>query len=143
VEWTPWDAEDELAQLLRFDIGLMPLTEDEWARGKSANKAIYYMALGIPAVVSPVGVNSEVVLDGQTGFHARTTEEWVTRLTQLIVDPGLRAALGQHGRQHMLAHYSKGVAARKLSALLHDTIARREQGQGARAIPRVADAQPG
>lgn len=143
VEWTPWDAESELAQLLRFDIGLMPLTEDDWARGKSANKAIYYMALGIPAVVSPVGVNSEVVLDGQTGFHARTTEEWVARLTQLIVDRDLRTALGQRGRQHMLAHYSKGVAARKLSALLHDTIARREQGQVAPAIPRVADAQPG
>jgi hypothetical protein len=115
MRWEPWKPEHEVEQLLEFDIGLMPLCDDEWARGKSAGKAVYYMALGIPAVVSPVGVNARAVIPGQTGFHAQSSEEWINHLTMLIEDDQLRARMGSNARQHTLAHYSVGIAAQKLS----------------------------
>ena len=75
----------------------MPLTDDEWARGKCAFKLLQYMAAALPCVASPVGANTEAVIDGINGFHARTTEEWERGLESLIRSPELRARFGASG----------------------------------------------
>lgn len=116
--WIPWRRESELEDILNFDVGIMPLTDDEWARGKSGNKALYYMAAGIPPVVSPVGVNSEIVQHGQTGFLAKSQDEWFNALSTLIVSPETRTTLGLNARNRVLTEYSREVAAAQLSQLV-------------------------
>ncbi len=80
-----------------MDVGIMPLFDDPWARGKCAMKAIQYMGVGLPAVVSPVGANRDVVQDGVSGFHAATEEEWVRALERLLDDGDLRHSHGSRG----------------------------------------------
>jgi glycosyltransferase involved in cell wall biosynthesis len=104
--YLPWCKETEIADLLSFHVGLMPLEDDLWAQGKCAFKALQYMALGIPALVSPVGMNTQVVQDGQNGYICTTTTDWEQRLRQLLADPKLRAHLGQAARATVEAHYS-------------------------------------
>ena len=94
LEYIPWNKEREIEDLLSFHIGLMPLTEDDWSAGKCGFKALQYMALGIPPVVSPVGVNPEIVEHGSTGFIANTEEEWLLYLERLISNPDLRSGMG-------------------------------------------------
>lgn len=101
-----WSAKNELHDLLQINIGIMPLTDDELAKGKCGFKAIQYMALGIPAVVSPVGVNSHIVDQGVNGFCCVTTGEWVTALSALITDAQLRQNMGSNARQKIETHYS-------------------------------------
>jgi glycosyltransferase involved in cell wall biosynthesis len=98
VDLRRWSERAEVAELQGFDIGIMPLTDDEWARGKCGFKLIQYMACGLPVVASPVGVNAEIVRDGQTGFLCRTPEEWAARLRTLAADPAMRRRMGQAGR---------------------------------------------
>lgn len=101
-----WRLDREVSDLQSFDIGLMPMPDGPWTRGKCALKALQYMAVGIPVVCSPVGMNREVVTDGATGFFARSTEEWVEKLALLIDDPGLRQAMGQRGQAVVETQYS-------------------------------------
>ena len=108
LEYIPWNKEREIEDLLSFNIGLMPLTEDEWSAGKCGFKALQYMALGIPAVVSPVGVNSEIVEHEKTGFIARTEEEWLLYLDRLIANPELREEMGNKARQAVTERFSVG-----------------------------------
>ena len=75
----------------------MPLTDDAWSRGKCAFKLLQYMAASLPCVASPVGANTEAVIDGVNGFHAATLEDWERRLEMLIVSPALRARFGASG----------------------------------------------
>jgi glycosyltransferase involved in cell wall biosynthesis len=102
----PWRPDTEVTDLREFDVGVMPLADDEWSRGKCGLKALQYMALGIPPVVSPVGVNARIVDDGVSGFHARTEEEWVDRLTLLLQDRALRRALGEKARKTVEIRFS-------------------------------------
>ncbi|MDW8015380.1 MAG: glycosyltransferase family 4 protein [Bacteroidia bacterium] len=102
----PWRPETEVRDLQAITIGLMPLPQDEWSRGKCALKALQYMALGIPPVVSPVGMNTEVIQEGVNGLFARTPEEWVEKLSYLIENPEVRQRLGQAARATVEAHYS-------------------------------------
>lgn len=102
----PWRKDTEIADLLGFHVGLMPLEDDQWAQGKCAFKALQYMALGIPALVSPVGINTEVVLDGQNGYVCATATDWEARLRQLLAAPQLRQHLGQAARATVEARYS-------------------------------------
>ena len=102
----PWNKDTEIADLLGFHIGLMPLEDDLWAKGKCAFKALQYMALGIPALVSPVGMNTKVVQHGQNGFICATPADWETSLRQLLADAGLRQRLGQTARQTIEQRYS-------------------------------------
>ena len=102
----PWNKDTEIADLLGFHIGLMPLEDDLWAKGKCAFKALQYMALGIPALVSPVGMNTEVVQHGQNGFICATPADWEASLRQLLADAGLRQRLGQTARQNIEQRYS-------------------------------------
>ncbi len=101
-----WSSEDEIADLHSFDIGLMPLSDDIWTRGKCGFKLLQCMAVGLPVVCSPVGVNGEIVTEGREGFHATTKEEWVTKLGALIADAGLRREMGRCARQQVDKVYS-------------------------------------
>lgn len=101
-----WSKETEAQDLLKFHIGLMPLYDDDISKGKCGFKAIQYMSLGIPAVVSPVGVNSKIVDDGINGFVCSSPEEWKNKLTQLLTDAELRTVFGAAARQKIEDNYS-------------------------------------
>ncbi|HEY5751332.1 MAG TPA: glycosyltransferase family 4 protein [Chryseolinea sp.] len=103
----PWKKESEIQDLLRLDIGIMPLTDDIWAQGKCGFKALQYMALGIPTVTSPVGINATMV-DPAVGFLAGTPEEWEMYLEKLIDAPLLRKQMGTQGRKKVIDQYSVG-----------------------------------
>jgi glycosyltransferase involved in cell wall biosynthesis len=103
--WSP-SVEDEVRELEEFDIGIMPVPDDPWARGKCALKALQYMAMGIPTIVSAVGTNREVIEDGRNGFLVTTPEEWLSRLESLVDDAALRQRLGSAGRATVEQHYS-------------------------------------
>jgi len=104
--YIPWRKETEIADLLTFHIGLMPLEDDPWAKGKCAFKALQYMALGIPALVSPVGMNTEVVNSGLNGYVCATPEEWETAIRTLLQNENLRTLLGKAARKTVEQHYS-------------------------------------
>jgi len=103
---TSWSKERELEELLDFDIAIMPLPNDEWAKGKCGLKALQCMALNIPVVISPVGVNMEIIQDGVNGFLADSEEEWVQKLSQLIDSQELREEMGRQARQTVVEKYS-------------------------------------
>jgi glycosyltransferase involved in cell wall biosynthesis len=84
----------------------MPLPDDEWANGKCGLKGLQYMALEIPTIMSPVGVNTEIIQDGKNGFLASTEEEWLERLSLLIESKELRNQIGKAGRDTVVNHYS-------------------------------------
>jgi glycosyltransferase involved in cell wall biosynthesis len=106
IKGLPWMASKELDDLNSFDIGIMPLPDDEWAKGKCGLKGLQYMALEIPTIMSPVGVNTEIIQHGKNGFLASTTKEWVECITQLIENPALRHSMGKAARQTVLEKYS-------------------------------------
>jgi len=106
AEFVPWSPATELDDLARLDIGVMPLPDGPYERGKCAFKLIQYMALGRPALASPVGANAEVVTDGVDGFLPRTDDEWTSRLVSLIADPTLRDTIGTRARDRIVDAYS-------------------------------------
>jgi glycosyltransferase involved in cell wall biosynthesis len=106
IEPIAWSTATEAESLAAAHIGVMPLTDDEWARGKCAFKLLQYMAAALPCVASPVGANAEAVIDGVNGFHARSTEEWERNLEALIRSPELRARFGASGREHVESRYA-------------------------------------
>lgn len=106
LRFIPWQKESEIEDLLYFHIGLMPLSADRWAEGKCGFKALQYMALGIPPVLSPVGVNRVIVQQGETGFLAGSRQQWLEYLQKLIKDAALRAAMGRKSRQTVTARFS-------------------------------------
>jgi glycosyltransferase involved in cell wall biosynthesis len=101
-----WCYEEEIADLHSFDIGIMPLTDDPWSRGKCGFKLIQYMAVGLPAVCSPVGMNLKLIDHGISGILAPDHRGWFHALQQLIHDPALRRRLGQAGRRKVAECYS-------------------------------------
>jgi len=128
VRYVPWNAGTEPDDLRPVDVGVMPLTDDEWSRGKSGMKALQYMALGIPPVVSPVGVNAQIVADGKNGFQARDNEEWVRKLLLLLRDPELRSRLGEEARRTVEQEYSAVVQAPRVADVLRRSILRGSYG---------------
>jgi glycosyltransferase involved in cell wall biosynthesis len=129
VEYVPWSAETEVDDLRSLDVGLMPMPDDAWARGKAGMKALQYMALGIPPVVSPVGANPDIVEDGVSGFHARSDDEWCGRLRELLASPDLRERLGHAARQVVVSRYSARVQAPRVAELFRG-LAQREVPAG-------------
>lgn len=101
-----WKRDDEIQQLQSIDIGIMPLTDDEWSRGKCAFKALQYMGIGIPAILSPVGVNKEIINEGVNGYLAESEEEWYEKLDQIIQNASLRKQIGTTARQYIISNYS-------------------------------------
>jgi len=114
----PFRLETEIADLRSIDIGLMPLPENDWTRGKCAFKAIQYMALGIPAACSPVGVVNDLILDGENGLLCRTEAEWIEKLSLLIDSLQLRRSLAARARRKIEAEYSVNTWAPKLAEIL-------------------------
>jgi glycosyltransferase involved in cell wall biosynthesis len=106
VESIAWSSASEAEMLAAAHIGVMPLTDDAWSRGKCAFKLLQYMAAGLPCVASPIGANTEAVIDGVNGFHARSVDDWERSLQSLIESPGLRARFGANGRAHVESRYS-------------------------------------
>jgi glycosyltransferase involved in cell wall biosynthesis len=106
IERIAWSSATEAEALAAAHIGVMPLTDDEWARGKCAFKLLQYMAAALPCVASPVGANTEAVIDGFNGFHARTVDDWEQRLEFLIRSPEVRASFGASGRAHVESRYA-------------------------------------
>ena len=104
-----WSAENEIEDIRDIDIGIMPLPNDEWSKGKCAFKGLQYMAMGIPAVMSAVGANSVLIDDGVNGYLATHEEEWFDKLSRLIDNPELRKKLGFQGRKTIVDRYSMDV----------------------------------
>ena len=118
LEARPWRLEREVADLRDMDVGVYPLPHEEWVLGKSGLKALQYMALGVPPVVEHVGVNPDIVQDGENGFLARGAEEWMEKLRRLIRDPELRARLGAAARRTVEERYSVRANAPRYRAVL-------------------------
>jgi glycosyltransferase involved in cell wall biosynthesis len=106
LENIAWNKNTEVKDLDQIDIGIMPLPNDDWSKGKCGFKGLQYMALGKPAVLSPVGVNTEIISHGQNGFLADSPEEWETILSALIEDDSLRKTIGERGRQTVEERFS-------------------------------------
>jgi len=111
--YIPWEKEKEIEDLLSFDIGIMPLLDNEWAKGKCGFKALQYMALGIPAVVSPVGVNVEIIRDGINGYIVNDDVDWLDKISRLIEIEGVRKEIGLEGHKTILSKYSVEVNKKK------------------------------
>lgn len=118
VETRPWQADEEVSALHGFDIGLMPLEDNLWNRGKGGYKLLQYMATGLPAIASPVGINSEIISDGDNGFLAGDLETWAARLIQLARDAALRERLGRAARATVEARYSLTTYLDRYTALI-------------------------
>ncbi len=106
LEFIPWSLETEIANLLIFDIGIMPLIDNKWAKGKCGFKALQYMAMGIPAVASPVGINTSIIDHKVDGFLCENENDWLQTLSLLIQDEELRKLIGKKGRQKVIKSYS-------------------------------------
>lgn len=117
-----WALETEVGHLQTFDIGLMPLPDDPFTRGKGGYKLLQYMACGLPVVASPVEINREIVTPGETGFLAETDAEWIEFLGALIENKTLRNRLGDAGRTRVVAHYALEKSSEHLLALLQRSI---------------------
>lgn len=106
IESIAWAEATEVADVQAMDVGIMPLPDEEWARGKCGYKLIQYMACGLPTVASPVGVNSAIVRDGETGFLVHDEREWVLAVGRLLADNALRRSMGNIGRERVVDRYS-------------------------------------
>lgn len=102
----PWNKDTEIEDLMCFNVGLMPLSDDRWAKGKCGFKALQYMSLGIPALVSPVGVNATIVEDGVDGFICETLGDWKNRIVSLMEDRELLIKLSKNTRKKIIDKYS-------------------------------------
>ena len=106
IKGIAWSSATEVDMINSFSIGIMPLPDDEWAKGKCGLKGLSYMACEVPTIMSPVGVNTEIIQHGKNGFLASTTDEWMACLSQLIENPELRETIGKAGKQTVLEKYS-------------------------------------
>lgn len=122
IIWEKWSEEKELSQLLSFDIGLMPLRDDPWTRGKCGFKTIKYMAAGVPVVCSPVGVNEDIVRDGVNGFLASTIDEWEAGISRLISDVDLYRKMAAAARETAEKNYNLSYWGPYLAGLLKEQL---------------------
>lgn len=131
VDNVRWSLENEVALFNTCDIGVYPLADDPWTRGKCGFKAIQFLASGVPVVASAVGVNKEIVQDGVNGFLARTNSEWVSALGRLLVDADVRARFGAAGRRLVEERYSLERNAPLMIATFERALARAASARGA------------
>jgi len=115
-----WSSEDEVQDLQSFDIGLMPLVDDPWSWGKCGLKIVQYQGVGVPVVCTPVGINRDLVKDGENGFWAKTPDEWIQKLSSLIESRELRMRMGIKGRQKVEEFFSLNNCAPKIYNILRD-----------------------
>jgi glycosyltransferase involved in cell wall biosynthesis len=117
LERVPWSPQSEIDALASADIGIMPLTDNEWTRGKCAFKLLQYMAAALPCVASPVGANRDVVAHESTGFLADTPDEWRGAFARLLESPQLRERMGASGLARVRQHYDVAVVSRRAAHL--------------------------
>lgn len=115
----PWTKESEVAEIQDFDIGIMPLADSPWERGKCGYKLIQYMACGKPVVASPVGMNREIVRQGINGYLASYPNDWIAALRSLLADADLRQRMGLEGRADVEQKYNLQVTTPRLAQLFH------------------------
>ena len=121
----PWTLEREVELFATCDVGVYPLTNDEWALGKCGFKAIQFMACGVPVVASPVGVNADIIVDGVNGYLAATEREWIEKIGRLLAEPDLRARLGTAARRTIESRYALAANAPKMVETLERVVGRR------------------
>jgi glycosyltransferase involved in cell wall biosynthesis len=122
-QWHPWSPKNEVEVISNFDIGIMPLPDDEWSLGKCSMKALLYMSLGIPTVCSDVGMNREVIRHGESGFLASNEDEWFECLEKLIDEESLRVKLGDAARATVIENYSMKRCADLFGEVIRNSIA--------------------
>ena len=118
VEPRPWAEDTEAEEIASADIGISWIPDDDWSRGKCGLKVLQYMAAGLPVVANPVGLHATLIRHGETGFLARTAEEWVSAIRRLSDDPDLRRKMGTAGRWQVESEYSVEAGARRWLDLL-------------------------
>ncbi len=119
VQYLPWSAEREIEDLHRMDIGLMPLPNDQdWMRYKAATKLVQYLAVGLPAVASPIGVNAEILEGNRAGYAVSSEEDWFESMRYLLDHPEQRQAMGRLGRELVQNRFSIEANAPVLSQVL-------------------------
>jgi glycosyltransferase involved in cell wall biosynthesis len=118
VEFVQWSPAVEVSSMRDAGVALMPLDDSEWAQGKCSYKMLTYMSCGIPVVATPVGMNAEVLAQGDIGFQARSETEWADAIDVLLRDRERARAMGDTGRQVVLRKYSLTVLAPRLAAVL-------------------------
>ncbi len=118
VSYFPWSEESEVERIQAFDLGIMPLKDSQWEKGKCAYKLIQYAACGIPGLASDVGMNNEVTIDGETGFLANSENEFLEKIEKLRDDRDLRIQLGQNARKWVEEKYCIQVTAEKWIEIL-------------------------
>jgi glycosyltransferase involved in cell wall biosynthesis len=123
-ELVPWSEDSQVAHIQSFDVGIMPLPDGPFERGKCGYKLIQYMACGLPVIASPVGANKHIVEHGKTGFLASNTAEWVEALVKLSRDADMRVSLGMAGRRKVEQEYSLQVTAPRLLKILTEAASR-------------------
>jgi len=117
-EFVPWRRERQAQDIQEMTIGIMPLDDSEESRGKCSYKMLLYMACGLPVIVSPVGMNADVLQKGELGIGASSVDEWIAGLDDLIRDPEKRARMGNTGREVVAKHYSVDVLVPHLASTL-------------------------
>lgn len=113
----PWSAEAEAQALASSHIGIAPMRDDEWSRGKCALKVLQYMATSLPVISSDAGANAEAVVQGSTGYLVRSDEEWCDSIAVLAGDALLRARMGEEGRHRVLTDYSIGPVSLRMRSV--------------------------
>lgn len=106
IQGLPWKSDTEVEDLQDIDIGVMPLPDSQWTQGKCACKGLQYMAAGIATIMSPVGVNKDIIIEGENGFLANSENEWLEAIEKLIENEALRKSLGEKGRNTVVDDYS-------------------------------------
>lgn len=112
----PWIESKEVSEIRKFDIGIMPLRNTPWEKGKCGYKLIQYMGCSKPIVGTPIGINNEIIKDGFNGFKASSEEEWIDAIIKLAKDPKIRTEMGLRGRKIVEEYFSLQLAAPKLIA---------------------------
>lgn len=123
VEILAWSEQSEVEMIQRMDIGIMPLKDGPWEKGKCGYKLIQYMACGLPVVASPIGVNVDIVNGSHCGFLAESLDEWNDSLSRLLSSVECRLHLGMAGRSVVESHYSMQVQAPVLARIFRETVA--------------------
>lgn len=128
VDSRPWSEETEVGEIQDFDIGIMPLLDSPWERGKCGYKLIQYMACGKPVVASPVGVNRELVTQGGNGYHASTVEDWIYAFHALFLNEQKRLDMGEQGRRLVEQKYCIQMTAPRLASLFNEIATKKSVG---------------
>ncbi|MBI4878477.1 MAG: glycosyltransferase, partial [Planctomycetes bacterium] len=129
LEAVAWSRQGEAAEIARFDVGVMPLPDDEWSRGKCALKILQCFAAGVPVVASPVGMNADLIEDDRNGLLAASAADWARQVRRLALDPQLRLRLGREGRRTLEKGFSMSDWAPRIAALWQEVARRGAAGR--------------